>query len=73
MAATTQLKSNARVLVVDDEQDLMLAVVAALELDDYEVAGFGSSNGLVAVKIIGCGNDDGVELGAVVHPAVIRK
>src|SRR5437763_16367873 len=48
MAATTQLKPNARVLVVDDEQDLMLAVVTALELDDYEVAGFGSSKAALA-------------------------
>ncbi len=46
--ATTQLNPNGRVLVVDDEQDLMLALVAALELDDYAVTGFGSSKDALA-------------------------
>jgi PAS domain S-box-containing protein len=43
MVDTTQSKPHPRVLVVDDEQDLMLALVAALELDDYDVTGFASS------------------------------
>jgi len=34
MADSTQSKPHARVLVVDDEQDLMLALVAVLEADD---------------------------------------
>ena len=40
MTETPQTKPGGRILVVDDEQDLMLALVAALELDDYDVTGF---------------------------------
>src|SRR5258707_10339783 len=43
MADTTQLKPFGRLLVVDDEQDLMLALVAALEMDGYDVTGLDSS------------------------------
>jgi len=48
MADSTQSKPHARVLVVDDEQDLMLALVAVLEADDYNVAGFSSSRDALA-------------------------
>jgi len=48
MVAITQSKPRARVLVVDDEQDLMQAVVAALEVEDYDVVGFASSTQALA-------------------------
>ena len=41
-------KPDARLLVVDDERDLMLALVAALEAEGYDVIGCGSSSEALA-------------------------
>src|SRR5262245_14422535 len=44
MVDTLPHKTIGRLLVVDDEQDLMLALVAALETDGYAVTGCASSS-----------------------------
>ena len=60
-------KTDARLLVVDDEHDLLLALVAALELEGYDVTGCGSSS--EALAALRAGSYDGLLTDLTLAPA----